>query len=63
MAENSINYFYPSCGSKARATLAPPAPLARGVGTSVGGGPQIDIPSGIMPGDVTEDDTQPVAVG
>ena len=35
----------------------------RGVGTNVDGGPQIEIPSGIMQGDVTEDDTQPVAVG
>ena len=27
MAENSINCFYPSCGSKARTTLAPPLPV------------------------------------
>ena len=27
VAENSIKYFYPSCGSKARTALAPPLPL------------------------------------
>ena len=29
----------------------------------VDGGPQIEIPSGLMPGDVTEDGTQPMAAG